>query len=215
MKNLSAILNVILLIAVIVLFYLHFSSHKGAIGTTTDNDSTGATSVTLTSKVKDGRIYFINIDSLNKNYELMKDLMQQLNAKETSLQTDYQRAGMQYEKEGMDYQKRLNDNTITIEEARQIEARLKSQEQYIINLEEAMKKLRKEAEGHQISLQNEIDTFMEQYGKEKNIDYVLGYSNVIRTLFYANDSLDITNEVLAGLNARYKEKKKDTAAPKK
>lgn len=208
-----------MIIAVAILFYLHFSSGKTATADVTANGSdTGAvkTSPAVQKALKEGRIYFINVDSLNERYDMMKDMMKSLQGKEASLQAEYENAGQKYETEGMNYQKRLNDNTITVEEARQVEASLKKQEQHIMDIKTRMNKLQDEAAGHQETLQKEIDAYMKDYGKGKNIDYVLGYSNMIRTVFYANDSLDVTSEVLAGLNARYKENKNKTNnTPKK
>jgi outer membrane protein len=212
-KNLSLVLNVILLIAVCVLFYLHFSS-KGQTVDAGNGTASGEISSAPTKAAKQGSIYFVNIDTVNEKYDLMKDVMKNLNDKKSGLQAEYQRAGKKYQEEGMSYQKQLNDNTIGVDEARKIEAGLKKQEQHIMDLEAAMEKLQDEAASHQDELQKEVDSYMKEYGKKKNIDYVLGYSGMIRMLFYANDSLDVTSEVLAGLNERYKAKKDNSAAKK-
>ena len=62
MKRLSLILNVVLIIAVAVLYVFHFSGPKTVAQEERDNTSVVAAAQT-------GNIVYINIDSVNKNYK--------------------------------------------------------------------------------------------------------------------------------------------------
>ena len=63
MKNLSLILNAVLLVAVGVLFYLHFSGGKPA---------SGGSELQLSGVPGDVKIAYINSDSVFKNYDYLK-----------------------------------------------------------------------------------------------------------------------------------------------
>lgn len=208
MKNLSLLLNVVLLVAVIVLFYLHFSSHKtGDAVVTEGNDSAAVTpGLPLTNKVlKEGRIYFVNLDTLNARYQMVLDITKKLNDKKAGIEAQYQSKGQKYQEDLMNYQKRLNENTITVDEARQVETSLKKQQDALVALENSMDNLSNDLDKGQLELQKKLDEFMAEYTRGKKIDYILSSSSFVRTILYGNDSLDITSEVVNGLNERYKQ----------
>ena len=73
MKNLSLILSSVLLVAVAVLYYLHFSSGSSR--------STSSASV----PVGELSIAYINSDSVLKNFDFLKDNMVVLEAKKKKM----------------------------------------------------------------------------------------------------------------------------------
>ena len=53
-----------------------------------------------------------------------------------------------------------------------------------------------------------IMDYIREYNKNSQYNYVLAYSNkIVGSVLLANDSLDITNEIVTGLNAQYKASK--------
>lgn len=50
---------------------------------------------------------------------------------------------------------------------------------------------------------NQVNSFIEQYGKEKGYTIILGTTSS-GNIMYANDAIDITKEVLDALNTNYK-----------
>jgi outer membrane protein len=75
MKNLSLILNAVLLVAVGVLFYLHFSSAKPS-------------ATTASTPIGDVTIAYINSDSIVTHYTFMDDSKATLEAKAKKLDSD-------------------------------------------------------------------------------------------------------------------------------
>jgi outer membrane protein len=86
MKNLSLILNIVLLVAVSVLFYLHFSGGKKS-----SSSESGASGVPT-----DVRIAFINSDSVLKYYEYLKVNKDKMEERTKKMDSDYRNraAGM-------------------------------------------------------------------------------------------------------------------------
>jgi outer membrane protein len=200
-----------LLIAVIVLFYLHFSGSKTAVVT---EDNSSDTTKTAAPKVKkESRIYYVNIDTLNEKYEMLKDLVIKMKSKKAGLEADYQAKVQRYQETMGSYQQRLQENSITVDEARKVESDLEKQQMAIQNVENRVNQMMEELDAKNNEAKEELAAYLEEYKKGKSIDYILGYSSIIQSIVYGNDSLDITDEVLSGLNARYTEKK--NTAPKK
>jgi len=52
-------------------------------------------------------------------------------------------------------------------------------------------------------LKKRINNFLVEYNKKQAYSYIFSYSAALNILFYKDPSQDITNEVVAGLNAAY------------
>jgi outer membrane protein len=52
-------------------------------------------------------------------------------------------------------------------------------------------------------LKNRINAFLEEYNKTKRYTLIFSTSSTINVLFHKDKSLDITDDVVAGLNAAY------------
>jgi len=57
-------------------------------------------------------------------------------------------------------------------------------------------------------LYNKVSDYLKGYAKEKGYKLVLTYSKGNPTVLFADPSLEITKEVVAGLNEAYKKEKK-------
>src|SRR6478752_6169849 len=115
MKNLSLILSTVLLVAVAVLFYLHFSSNGSK-----STSSTGA-------PVGELSIAFINSDSVLKNYDFLKDNRVVLEAKTQKMDADYRNRAQSLQGEINSYQR--NQSNLTIGQARALEEDLAKKQQ--------------------------------------------------------------------------------------
>jgi outer membrane protein len=79
MKNISIILNIVLLIAVAVLYYLHFSGNKTVSATSDSNIPS------------DIRIAYVNSDSIAKHYDYLKETRNVMEAKTQRMDQDFQK----------------------------------------------------------------------------------------------------------------------------
>ncbi len=205
MKNLSLILNGVLLVAVAVLFYLHFAGTKG--------QSSGGT-----TPIGDLKIAYIHSDSVLKNYDYFKLSREKLEAKGKKLDLDLQGRAQSLQAEFDSYQRNANNLTPNQNAIMQEELGKKRQ-----NLQMYQESLSQEMVGEQEritkDLYDRVTSYLDIYGKEKGLQVVLKY-NPTSDLLYANTSLDISKDVIKGLNESYKTElaspaKKDSAAVKK
>jgi outer membrane protein len=194
-KHLSIILNIVLALAVGVLYYLHFSSAKGS------------DSIPLQPKdIKPSALVYINSDTLLAKYELSKRMRSDLEEKNRKSQAELEAKAKKFDEELQSLQQRAA--TFTREQAQAAEESLKQkQQQILMRREELAQQLTNEEGKLHEQLYTAISDYLRKYSKSANYKFVLGYSRG-GALLYANDSLDITGQVLDGLNKEYKERNK-------
>lgn len=189
MKNTSLVLNGVLAIAVIVLYYLHFSAP-------------GPMRQEGTASASDLKMAYINSDSVLKYYDYFKASREKLEAKGSQLDKDLKARATSLQGEFESYQR--NVNSMTIGQTRAVEEDLTKKRQnlqlYQENLSQQMlvdqEKMTKE-------LYNRVTSFLRKYGEENNLQIVFKYDATSDVLF-ASDSMDISAVVVKGLNESYR-----------
>lgn len=189
------ILNIISVIGVIILFILYF---------TDKNNSESSVKKISNEGLKVG---FVNSDSVMENYELVKNMKAALLKKQKAATENFTAQQSAFESQVLEYQKKVKANTISIEQAANTEKLLGQKQENLLALkEELTQNLADEEYKVNIMLQDSIINFLKRYNKNRNYDYILGYAKGGGILL-AGDSLDLTKDVLYGLNKEYKEEK--------
>ena len=165
--------------------------------------STGDAAATTAVAEKSIKIAFVDIDSLLSKYEFSiilnkemlrkeEDMRMKLSEKAKTLQADYD-----------DFQRKLQNNVYaTRERAEEEQARILKQKDALEKLEQRLiGELSAESQKNNITLHDSINSFLKAYNVEKGYDLII--SRVGDNLLFANKALDITEEVISGLNARY------------
>lgn len=199
MKRLPLVLNVILLIAVAILYLLHFTTHQGK---TTSSGSLPGTVAEVKGSLK---IAYINIDTLVSKYGLFKDNSAKLADKQKKMETELNDKTGKFQKNYMDFQNKINKGLVTTAEAQELQKNLTDEQQNLVKLRDQMSQ--EFAEQQQVmnrQMVNEIEKYLKEYTKDHPYHYIFSYS-FGQSLLYANDSLEITQEVLNNLNQNYKE----------
>ena len=190
MKNLSLILNAVLLIAVAVLFYLHFSSK-----------SPSASSIGGSVEAGDLTIAYVNSDSVVKHYEYLKVTNKAFEEKAAKMEQDYTNRVNALRNEVAAYQR--NVNSMTLGQVKATEEDLQRKQQNLAMYEQTLRQQVGEEQG-KISkeLYDRVTIYLKKYGKEKGLKVVLKQDPTSDVLF-ADESLDISQAVIKGLNDEY------------
>jgi len=189
-KNLSLILNGILIIAVAFLYYDEFAD--------SDDDANDESEKTEIS-VENLTIAYVNSDSLLTNYNYYEEVSKRLDEKRLKLQQEYTRRAEGLQRQIEDYQRTVNN--LTIAQARAVEEDLGRKRQNLMQYQETIsQELMREESVITQELYDKVSSFLKTYGDENNLQVVLTYS-AGSGLLYANDALNITNHVIRGLNA--------------
>lgn len=180
------ILNIITLLGVIVLFILYFTDKK-------------------TSSYKDKnsplKIAYVNSDSVMAKYEMVKEMKTALLAKQKEAESSFTTRQQNFEAQVSAYQKNLK--SLSISEAQNKEKALGQEQQNLQELKESLTQTLSEEEYKMNNLlQDSIINYLKRYNKKYHFDYVLGFSKGSGILV-TNDNLEITKDIIDGLNKEY------------
>ena len=209
-KYISLGFNVVLTIAVAVLYYLHFGSKTTTAPTAVpSSDSTAAPVVVIPeSEIKKSGIVFVNTDTLLKNYDFYNASKKSLEARQKKAETSLTSAYTALQQEAMQFQKKAQEGQLTQEEGARKEQELMARQQELMqNKETQMGALMAEEQRLSEQLNKRLQDYVKRFSKDKSYTYILGYTGLSSNILFKNDSLDITRPILNGLNEEYRAKK--------
>lgn len=209
MKNISLTLNIILLVAVGFLYYKQFSGGKNENHSETEsNDSSSTVSPFVLSELpKDERIVFLNADSLYEKYDFAKKAKATSKEKMAGYQRSYQLKVDAFQKEYSDYMEKAGAGAYTKEQGLSIETGLQKKRDEILAMEQNQERLMGELENSNTDVQKKIYEYLTRFNKEHGYDCVLAYTRTGGGALGINDSLDVTSQIVSGLNAEYNSNK--------
>ena len=193
MKNASLVLNVVLAIAVAVLYYLHFKDRP-----------TETQPVAAPAEAKGKEIVYVNVDSLLTKYDYFKDTQKVLESKRFQLENDLATKGRNLQNKVAFFQQRAQ--TMTMEQGRATEASLQKEQQDLLAYRErAAQNLAVEEQKKNQELYDQIYDYLKKVNAQNKYEFVLGYTKGGGILF-ADPSADATKKILDGLNKEYQAK---------
>lgn len=196
MKNGLLILNGILLLAVGVLFYLHFNSSSKP-------DAKPATG-TVNNSAPDGdgvRIAYIEMDSLENSFTLIRDVKNELERKEVAMNNELTGLEKKYRSKATEYQGQAA--TMTQVQSEMATRDMMQLEQTIKNRKMALDQEYQDLYMRKMKdVKSRIENFLKDYNKDKKYTYILAYEPGL--FYYRDTTYNITGDVVSGLNKQYK-----------
>ncbi len=118
---------------------------------------------------------------------------------EAELEQSYQ----QMQSKGEAMQKRAQSQSMSQSEIESAQKQLLLMQQSLEGRKQSLTdQLLKEREDFQKEIKKKLDSFLETYNKDKKYDYILSYSSAGgSTIMFANKQLEITKDVIDGMNA--------------
>jgi outer membrane protein len=161
-----------------------------------------------TANVKPAVVAYINGDSINSNYQFIKDKEAQLQNNLKGADAEFQREYAKREKEAQELIQYAQSKQLPEDEARVVEERLAQLEGEIQQIEAKMSgDIAAKKEAMMKELNDRVKQYLEHFSVEKNIDFVLNYQEGIPIVLHGNPAFNVTAEVLAGLNQEYQQEK--------
>ena len=160
-----------------------------------------------------GSIVYFNMDKVMEGYDMANDLNSVFETKTSGIQAEIDRRGKKLEKDASDFQSKVDKGLLTQSVAQAQYAKLQEQQQnyqqYVVNKQQEM------AEEQQVMMNqiaNAISEFVQEYNAEHGYAMILATAgNILSTpVVTADPKLDITEDLLAGLNAAYIKTKENT-----
>lgn len=196
MKNLSLIFNVVLLVLVGILFYLHFSSSdkKPKIQSVSSNHPANGNN--------SFKIGYFEWDSVTNRFGLFKEMQNELEQKDKLNAKEKLRLRQYYQDKVNGYSQRALS---------QVESEMATREikKLEVDISNQLQKLDQDYQELQARKNNEVRTkiedFLKEYNKSKGYSFVFAYEPML--IFYRDSVYDITSDLINGLNEKYPKKK--------
>ncbi len=149
------------------------------------------------------KIAYVEVDSLMTQYEYCKEYSLILEKKSQNIQSTLQQKGQALQSAAANFQQKLQQNAYTREQAEQIQAGLQKQNADLEALQQRLgAEFQEETAKFNTALHDSLQNFINKYNKDKKYTMILSKSG--DNILYADKSVDITNDIIAGLNKAYK-----------
>jgi len=190
-------LNLVSLVGIIILFILHFA------GSGSKTNASGALAKSSKGALS---VAFVNNDSILSNYDLVKKMRADLEAKGKRLEGEVAAKQQAFEKDAAYFQEQVKKKAISDQSAQEIYGQLQQNQQSIYQLRDKYAaELQQSEMDMNVALIDSVMNFLKRYNDKYKFDYILGFTKGGNILF-ANDTLDVTKDVIKELNIAYQEK---------
>ena len=152
------------------------------------------------------RVAFVEVDSLMTQYQFCKDYSEVLANEYGNIQKELAGKQRTLEQNAAAMQKKYENNGFTTkEELERAQAGIARQQQDLAVLSDRLSgEFANSQAAYNEEMRDSIQAFLKDYNKKKKFDYILSKGG--DNMLYANPAYDITQEVIDGLNKRYKAK---------
>ena len=195
MKHTPLILSIIALAAGVAALVISLTAPKPHHKVTEGTDEIQAVA---------GDIVFLRLDTLMMQYDMYSDLQSAFEAKAQNIESELNKKGRKLESDIKNFETQINKGLLTRSAAEQQNNSLQQRQANLQN--EAAQKQQELAEESQVLLNQvmyAIKTYLEEYNKEHNFAAILTTTEASNVVMVGAPALDITQEVVEGLNAEY------------
>jgi len=188
-------LNLVMLAGLIILYFLYFTgsgSKSNSISGAIEKANNGSMSVA-----------FVSNDSIMSNYELVKKMRVDFEAKGKRLEAEVASKQKALEKDEAYFEEQMAKKTLSEQSAQEIYGQLQQNQQQIYGLRDRyLAELQQSEMEMNVAIIDSVMNFLKRYNEKYKFDYILGFQKG-GNILYANDTLDVTGDVIKELNAEY------------
>ncbi len=168
----------------------------------TSNSTNNTTSTKTEAKNDiDKSIVYVNSDSVIANYELYKKSIKEFEVKRNQYTGDIENQANAFQNKVLQAQQKAQ--SMTMGEIEATKKSLAAEEQRLMQYRETLLQNLASQEKEMVEKINKnIDDFMKRYAEKNGYKMILGYKQGV-TAWYGDSRLDITPEVIKGLNEEY------------
>ena len=150
------------------------------------------------------KIAYVELDSLMNQYQLYKDYSEVLTHKGNNIQNTLAKKQRALESHAAAVQKKYESNGFTTrDELERAQAGIQREQQELAQLADRLNSEFNEEQARiNAEAKDSIQSFLKRYNKTKKYDYVMVKAG--DNLLIANPKYDITQDIVKGLNKRYK-----------
>lgn len=190
----------------IVLFILVLSGDKAE---TKETKTTAAIKKNKTLSSDGLKVAYINTDTVMAKYQMAIDMEKDLQDYQKRLKNELESKLKKFQTDYENYMK--NGANLTLTQQKQTEQDLTKRQQELPQLEQQMMlDLQERQVADNKKMLDAVYAFIRDYNKKhQNFDIILSKSYLGSPVLYIDEGMDITNEIIEGLNKEYEEYKKE------
>lgn len=194
MKKFIVISNIILWLAVGVLYYWHFTCKK-------NNATFCKPAVSIKSNSTRPLIAYIDLDSLNEKIAFIKKNRLSLEMEQKNIEADWEKGYRDLENQKNNFLKK--GSSITQAQAEAFQNMLIQQQQNIDNKKQVLSQaLNQKSYKFLEDIQKKLKEFLEEYNKNNQFTYIFTTGNGLDYMVYKDSSYNITQDVIEGMNEK-------------
>lgn len=201
MKYFQSFALLLLTIAVVVLFYLQFSAKP------TGKKEPVLSARTSAQTTSEGiRIAYIDLDSIKTQYLYFKLKSEEIEREKQKIDNEIQAALNKLEKDRVDFFKR--GASITQIEAENFQRQYQERYQQLGERRELLLNRHLENQARALDdIQQKISDYLSEYNKTAKYNFIFSTGEGNLTLYHKDSTLNITPQIVEGLNEAYKKAK--------
>jgi outer membrane protein len=197
MKKANIILNIISLVAIVVLFVM-FLGQKNC---NTANIETTSAEQTVAAN---NSIVYIQLDTLINQYDMYNDLKTEFEGKLASVENELTKKGRALENDYQSFNEKMSKGLLTRSQAEAQGNELQARQQELALLSQEKQMQLAEEESVMINqVMNAIQSYIKEYNKIHNHSLILTTTVATNNVIDGDSSLNITNDIIKGLNQEY------------
>ncbi|MCK9625078.1 MAG: OmpH family outer membrane protein [Bacteroidales bacterium] len=151
-----------------------------------------------------GDIVYVQIDSLIIQYDMFNDLRSAFESKAQSVQDDLSKKGRKLESDGKSFENQINKGLLTRSTAEQQQKSLLKRQEDLQGLaNQRQRELQEEEYVLNNTVMDAIKSFLIEYNKTHNYSMIITTSGSTNVVIVGNPAIDITKDVMEGLNEAY------------
>lgn len=203
-NNLLVILNIVLLVAVLVLFIDRFSGSPEAKKQSTNTE-------TATGQIVSGDIVYVNVDSLLNGYDLYNELKTQLLKKQQQSESNLASRSKQLERKMLEYQNKAQKGLMLRSEMEATEKKLMQEQQSLMQLKEELSmSLMEDEQAMNKQIYDSVQSVLKQYNANFSKHALILNNTMGSTILHANPQSNITDTIMSLINQQYNSKNNST-----
>ena len=169
----------------------------------TETTAVATVATTASAPVCNIRIAYVDYDSLLLKFNLAQEMQKELIRKEMSINNIIEKERKTLQEEAAAFETKVQNNVFATQERAQAEyEKIMKKDQELLQRSQAMiAEFEKESITKSSEVTQSIMDYIKEYNSDAKFDFIL--TKMGGNMLYANAALDITDEVVKGLNAKH------------
>lgn len=169
----------------------------------TETTAVATVATTASAPVCNIRIAYVDYDSLLLKFNLAQEMQKELIRKEMSINNIIEKERKTLQEEAAAFETKVQNNVFATQERAQAEyEKIMKKDQELLQRSQAMiAEFEKESITKSSEVTQSIMDYIKEYNSDAKFDFIL--TKMGGNMLYANEALDITDEVVKGLNAKH------------